>query len=127
MTELQLKLLDALFFFKQLKEFFWRVKSYAECQEVLFIPCDNAVTFVGLGTGRHQAIFKILCFNLKGIQDIIIGYRQDAYDVKDGTDDFVGVFRVSKRLAGNVKNVGDGRGGNKSLDRPIFAEGEDSL
>lgn len=31
----------------------------------LFIPCDNAVAFVGLGAGSHKAVLKILCLDLE--------------------------------------------------------------
>ena len=115
------------FFFEEKKQFFRGIEGNSETQEVFFVSGDDAVTFVGYGTGGHQAVFKILCLDLKCRQDIIVRHSEDLDNVEDAADDPVSVFHAAECFARDIENIRDGRSRNKPIHIMILAKLQDSF
>ena len=99
----------SLFIFKQEQQFFRGVKGDSEPQEVFLVSCDNPVTLIRFGTGRHQAVLKVFCLDLKGRDDIIVGYSEYLDDVEDIADNPVGVFHVAKSFPRDIDDICNSR------------------
>ena len=97
----------SLFIFKQEQQFFRGVKGDSEPQEVFLVSCDNPVTLIRFGTGRHQAVLKVFCLDLKGGDDIIVGYSENFDNVEDIADDSVCVFNAAKGFPRDIENIRD--------------------
>ena len=98
----------SLFIFKQEQQFFRGVKGDSEPQEVFLVSWDNPVTLIRFGTGRHQAVLKVFCLDLKGGDDIIVGYSENFDNVEDIADDSVCVFDAAKGFPRDIEDIRDG-------------------
>ena len=90
----------SLFIFKQERD--------SEPQEVFLVSCDNPVTLIRFGTGRHQAVLKVFCLDLEGGDDIIVGYSENFDNVEDIADDSVCVFDAAKGFPCDIEDIRDG-------------------
>ena len=98
----------SLFIFKQEQQFFRGVQGDSEPQEVFLVSCDDPVTLIRSGTGRHQAVLKVFCLDLEGGDDIIVGYSENLDNVEDIADDPVCVFHAAKGFPRDIEDIRDG-------------------
>ena len=76
--------------------------------EFRFVSCDNPVTLIRFGTGRHQTVLKVFCLDLEGGDDIIVGYSENFDNVEDIADDSVCVFNAAKGFPRDIEDIRDG-------------------
>ena len=114
------------FIFKQEKQFFRGVQGDSEPQEVFLVPCDDPVTLIRFGTGRHQTVFKVFCLDLKGGDDIIVGHSENLDNVEDIADDPVCVFHAAKGFPRDIEDIRDCGVRNESAYTMVFTKFQDS-